>query len=447
MNVEDEVDYKKVETKKPKYRFKKLTPEGGISDFTFSETANSTTSFKIPSSDVYNLAKSTLGFDIACDAEVAKYVGQVTAGCLPCIKHIELRTQSNEFLCRLTDAPRYLKVASLTDTPIDEFLSSPPQTGFARCNGTAANAGRCSVLTDSAGNLATRRDGVSVNYTEPAAYVTSSGLNTDLNFTYTIPMKFFRNTIFELDKDLFFNTELILTITWNSANNFSFSANDVVLTQQAILDTLPYVENLYFYLSVQRNQEIVNEIKAEVMDKGLNILFDYVHPYVKTYAGNETNHDLTYRFDKSKGQFLKRIYTSPYFESVNTRTGYVNNQRNRAGLAIMTFNTSLNDERLQDWKVLSDANGCEDEYLILREKLSGSAVQSVTQYEANYFWVDSWDDLKFIEKKPNEENGLDLHKKDYKWQLNATTEGNRVWHTYAVCSRILKITRDKVMIE
>lgn len=450
MKVSEETDYKKHEIVQPNYQYFRINQQTGSTSGTFSTSGGETSVFEIPT-NVFNLSKSVLRVSVTATGQAGDYTGLVLHGALAFIRDIELYTQNGTRLCFVTNLPRYMKVASSTDTPLEEFYGNTSNNCFYKNNFINGSTNyKLSLATGTAVNLATARISTTLPYVEPQAFVTSGADNTDSTVNFDIPLSQLRNTIFDLNKDLYMGGEIVyLRITWNGLRNFGFSADDATLVNQnnatttGALQSATYA-NLNLYLAVEKNAEIVNQIKNKVNTSGMNILIDYIHSYSQILTANGA-HSLSYKFSRGHGRRLKRIYCSPYFNTQNTGTGYIDNNYG-GGVAITDLYTMLNNERLQQWTMATATNTGRDEYMILKEKLKGSSLQSLDQYQYNYFWLDSWDNLKTIERAETVECGVPLDE-EKKWDLISTVGGARAWHTFAVVQRVLSISKEGILVD
>ena len=92
------------------------------------------------------------------------------------------------------------------------FSQLYPVGDLIRCNGTNNIQFGAVALT----NVAT------TPFIEPLQMYSSQSANTFSNQSYQIELSAFKDTLMELNKNIYFGDNLVLTINWNPANKFTF---------------------------------------------------------------------------------------------------------------------------------------------------------------------------------------------------------------------------------
>lgn len=449
MEINPAINYQKMQSVTPCYQLYRLTPQGGASSVTLSNSGGETSVFNIPAY-VFNLSRSYLAFTLTAPASGPnpddRYSALFTLGTIACVRQIELFTRNGTRLCNIPNVTKYMQVTSLTDNPLSKLLQ---ETGFdldyldpffrTNLSGDASGNYRVGVAVGADPDLATAREQNAFNYFEQSSYLTSGADDTAFALDFRIPMSIVKNSIFDLDKDLYFGDELIqLRLTYNAGSVIGAGGTDNELTDQQDLSAPPALTGLYFYLAVEKNPQIDNSIKQQVRTNGLNVLIDYVHSYNRNFVANETSHALTYRFNRGNGRRLRKIYCIPYIGTETANSNFYNHHWNQLNDAIRSYHTTLNDQRLQQWE-LNVGDG--DSYLVQKQYLDGSCVLGFEHYEANFFHVEVFDNMKTWERQPNMECGLPLDV-EQKWDMVATADDLRLYYVYAVCQRMLTIKPD-----
>src|SRR5690606_32263018 len=146
-------------------------------------------------------------------------------------------------------------------------------------------------------------------------------------------------------------------------------------------------------------------------------------------------------FNRSDGARIMKIWHS-VFLSNDTANNIYNNSAiaaNHAGdQKVIEFHTELNNDRIQPFEI--DTSAFQD-YMLLEDKLNGSAVLNASIYQNNWFWVDIFDsqDRLCEESNYNELCGLSLNN-EVKWDFVSTTAATALTHfTYVNFQRALQV--------
>src|ERR1700753_3349234 len=117
--------------------------------------------------------------------------------------------------------------------------------------------------------------------------MTSSAVGTALTVNVRLNLGSIYNTLFALDKDLYFGEVTQIIITWAAYTELGYTSVAVFNTDSstnvavAALATAFNIDNLKFFLAVEQNPAIVNQLRELVATSGLSTLMDYVYP-IKT---------------------------------------------------------------------------------------------------------------------------------------------------------------------
>ena len=235
-----------------------------------------------------------------------------------------------------------------------------------------------------------------------------------------------------------------MRITWAPLSQVGArGTTSAALTAQSEIQDVT-ISNLNLSLAVEKNQVLANQIMNQVMTKGMNILVDCVQGYTKSITG--ARHTIDHTFSRADGRTLKKVYSIPYLGSSTTQCNYFNHHYDQAAHVITNMYTALNNQRLQQFNMVT-ADG--DEYMVMKDKLKGSVIQTKDQFLSYYFFVDSFDNLRLHDREPNVVNGLSLEK-DQKYDVVATAESgtvSREWYIFAVCQRMLMIGPDEIRLD
>jgi len=171
------------------------------------------------------------------------------------------------------------------------------------------------------------------------------------------------------------------------------------------------VTNLIFYLAMEQNESINQQIMSQVSSSGLNVMIPYTYMY-KYNPGTVTSATVTIRVSRANGIRLQKIYLSTFnnVESSNTAVDCSNTAvgTNNVSAKVLTFYTAMDNNRLQDINV--NCANMED-YMMLYDKIKGSVIQSSDMYRYNWFWLEDFTgaENKVHDDYSNLEAGLDLY--------------------------------------
>src|SRR5690606_5485936 len=119
-----------------------------------------------------------------------------------------------------------------------------------------------------------------------------------------------RNTIFGVNKDIYFGEIILLRIVWGSSTKAVFTNTGALNLATGALATTNNIdiENIALYLAVETNPEITNQLRSQISSEGLSVLIPYVYSYKNSLNG--TSQNVSLRFNKGHGRKLIKIYHS-----------------------------------------------------------------------------------------------------------------------------------------
>lgn len=435
--ISKQLDYKKTLYSHPEYSLTKLLPQSGLQQFNLSNTGAPDTYFEIPT-NVFNLSRSHLFFTITPTASGAGRFNWI--GCLGVqpIRQVILTTRSNVEIANINFANNYTNLILCPETKLQDYLTYPK------------------IATNTVGNSTLRRffgafngigatargngSAMDVPYNEPAYYEVGTDNGADPVFNIGLPLSVFKNSIFELDKDIYAGGQvLILRIVWENVNRYQTNGTSATnpSTGTATKTTDIPLTNLALYLAVETNTLIANEIMAKVASGGFQVLIPFVYGF-KNNFGAGTSQTVTLRLNSGHGRKLKRIYHGVYH---NTETGNIAFDHSNVNNAKFSeFYSMLNNRRLQQFNIMP-ANF--DDYMLQKDKIVDTVIQSPNMYAYNWFWLDSWDGEEQTDEKSlsqNNSSGLDLSL-EQKWDLYFVTMVNAAYNHYsfAITEKLLTI--------
>lgn len=439
----------------PKYRFTQLYPiTNANQNTTITASGGTEIQFQIPVKTI-NLSESYLSLSINPPAGGANRGNIFHASPLSFLRHIQLFTQSGVYITDLYYANQYMNTVyfpetSLEDLQTNEIVTSSTVnkwTTLAQQNaalGASVNADYARrVSTDVAGALAaTSIADDAIGFSERKYFYTYGDANTATPvINIKIPMSYIKNTIFSMNRDLYFGEVLNLRFVTESYNSVGFicthpvadvRANNAEFTGNLIMS------NVIFFLAVEQDLAISQAIINEMNAGNVNISIPYVYSY-KTTNGASTTQTISLRLNRSHGHKLRRIYHAPTHA---TETGiYCYLRDNKGGVnTVSSYYTLLNNDRLQEFNV--DCVTAQD-YMLLKHKLDRGVYSSVDTYQQNWFHVDDFTSEEPLHSAASQDiklsSGIDLNS-EQKWDIYMTTTNRALIHYTFV------VTEKKMMI-
>lgn len=464
----DELKYKKKHLLHPQYQLYNLYPLSGSQTQTITVAGSQEIIFQIPVKCI-NLSKSFLNFNMAPAADAGAGVFYYNKCPLQAIRQIQLYTQSGVYLADVYYVNKYLDVAFYAETPNKEFATLETLTGTDiklkygisthknNIAGTSVGAGVYAqrLVTDAAGNIiaaGTANAGTTaVSYNERIYVNAGTGVAADAvnGINVMFPMKYLYNTIFNVDRDLYFGEVLQLRVIFDGRDSTYFranNANDVSAGAPLSMDQDINVSNISFYCAIEQDPSIASQLVEKVNTSGLTIPIPFVYSY-KTNLSS-TIQSLSLRFNRAHGKKLRRIYHAPYNNSETACYAY--SRENLGGTkTVSQFYTLLNNERLQVFNV--DCTKAQD-WMLLRERIKDSTFVGADSYQAKWFWVDDFTSADPLCEKTSQDvieysSGVDLNS-EQKWDAYFTMNNARALNHYnfAVTEKELLIRPGSIVV-
>ena len=464
-SVADSLKYSKKDFSHPKYKLYNIYPLSGSQTLNGVNTGGDEIMFQLPVK-VFNLSKSFINYTFVqsglTSVNDTTFYNHKTP--LAGIRQIQLYTQYGVYLCDIYNVNKFLNVAFFAETSINEFKSNDYEnfnaiskygmycsTSYA--DGTTITQGNYSqrITTDNTGAIQAPAAGAYAVPQIERQYLDNGVRNAGapgsaITVNIQFPMKYIVDSIFSVDKDLYFGEILQLRIVTDSINNVCFQANynDISTNMIAITRNLNY-SNLSFYLAVEQDLNIANQIISKVNTEGLQIAIPYVYSY-KLSLPQATNHTISLRFNRAHGKKLRRIYHAP--NHTTDANVYAYCRDNLGGLnSVSTVYTLLNNERLQEYN--ADCTKAQD-YMTLRNKLSGTTYINLDNYQNNWFWVDDFTTENSLASREahdiNLSSGIPLDS-EQKWDIYMTTANRAFAHyDFAVTEKEVSIKPGSIIV-
>ena len=317
-----EVDYSKRSAAYGSYKYLRVVPIGQGQAPAIQLGSTVMTQFELPN-NVMNLSKSKLVFDLtfATASSVAPGTGLTPitnfnwlyANALTLIDRITLTSRAGTILADIPNCGIFGNIVSAVCTKASD-LATKTSLNFA---GTIS-ATQAAALLRPVGDILKCNNVVNyqVNQTgaimDPAIGVCSSfsyvpfleplelfsAPNSQSNIAYQINLDAFKHTLLELNKDIYFGDNLVLTITWQQSTKYNFLSGAIdtpiaVRLAVAVNGTVainagapvgthvpinfPVMNNLSLFVACETNADIVDVLNQKVNSEGfkLNVPFTY----------------------------------------------------------------------------------------------------------------------------------------------------------------------------
>jgi len=287
---------------------------------------------------------------------------------IPFIRQIQLYTRTGLFLADIPDVCNYTNMTMRRSFKINDVMTWAKIDDFEglSCINVIAAAGQ-------------RPDNTAVNtsYLEPRYIESGSAVNTaDPVFEFQVNLGRIVNSIFSIDKDLYFGGEILyLRIVWNPTTKIGFigTSGTNPTTGVAAFPGNIALTNLTLYMAVEQNPQIENGLKSKVLSpEGFNLLVPYIYQNKISLGG--TTQNLSVKYSRAHGSRLLKIYWAPYSATESSNTAY--NHNNLANAKVTQFYTTVNNTRTSQFNYNCDG----DDYRMQKKKLQGSCILSSNEY-------------------------------------------------------------------
>ena len=444
MHFSEELVYSKSISAHGNYKYLRVVPLGSTQNPTLSLTSTIQTQFELPN-NVINLSLSKLCFDLV----IPSTAGLVTfnnmyANALSLIDRITLTSRTGVVLADIANTHIFGNLVSCVNTKLSDLLGrnapgtglpagttttgTPAQNGTSqaaalvasqlspigdieRCNNTYNyQVGAAGVAADALVNTAYS------SYNEPLSIFRGPAVAQCNALTYHINLSAFKDTLMELNKNIYFGDNLVLTINWNSFVKTGFTTTAVVTTNALtgfapFVNMTPSISNLFLYTACETDPTIISQLVASVS----NGEFSLIVPFVlcqKYNASASTSSAMQQRLNSSYGSTLLRTYFGIFSNNESDLTTYTHND----GL-ITSYNTYMDGLRLQDYTVsIADST----HWLTNERNFRDSCIMNIGQFKTNFVHIDNWCGASPCQNDDSSLNGLSLDT-DRTWSIQTVT--------------------------
>lgn len=442
--IDHSLDYSKYAYTHGSYQLTKIMQQTGGQTSSLTATGGQDSIFEIPAK-VFNLARSNLSFTLTPTAAGGTSYNWLYADGLTMIRQLQLYTRTGIYLVDINDVDRYTNMVMRRENKLEDVLT------WDKIDGVFSGLSPSNVIADA--NIRPNSTAVpgtagfsggKTNYLEPLYMVVGTSNTATPLINIQIDFDKIKNNLLGLDKDLYFNGEILnLKIVWNSNIRTLFTSTVATGALTAAASPTPAqivnISNLTFYLAVEVNPQIENMIKATCSSaEGLQLLIPFV--YYSRINLNGTSQNVTVRYNRAHGSKLQKIYWGVYNNLENSVTTYDHNNLN--GAKIISFYTQIDNIRTSQFDYICTTL---DDYKVKQDSLRGSSILSSNEYYYNWVWIEDFTDDNPLWKdltvpKENCIDGLDLTN-ERKYDITTiAVNGNYNHYVYTVCQKLLIIS-------
>lgn len=454
-SVPHQINYKTVEpSANPKYRYLRV-PMNNLtgSSITVGPTVSQLIEFKLPNA-VYSLAESYISYQTVVPAQGNGIASWTYEDNLDIATNAYFGTAGGLDLCNLNFVNRYTKVWRKARTKLSDFISNDNTSQLYPSNALASanfwplgNAPGCIIGTGTPSAPQFPVLITPMNYLEPK-YINPSVLNTARTASRLFPLKGIKDTIFSVEKDLYFPIDMYVRLTAGVGNQIAFTSTSVTdpTAGPLAITTNITIQNVYLYLAVEQNQTIVESVMNKVLTQGLRLNIPYTTAWRNATTGTVANIQL--QLTQQFGRKLKRMIHTVWdpTESGPTALDCSNYNGNKMSL----YNTFLDQRQLQDYQLSTlipsgtALNTLEGAWRENKKFVEDSVIQNRSVYDLNFFHCDQF----YEPREPgyddsNIDDGLPMDTPKL-WSIQATTSGNVTHYTFGTFVRPIMIDRTGV---
>lgn len=471
MNIDKSLSYKKQGLSHPRYRLQKVMADE-TATITNTSSGGQYLNFSLPPI-VFNLSKSVLAAKITPKATTAVY-NFLWADVLTLFDNVVLADSQGFEIAKVNTLNFYLKTVNRCETSYKRFLTMPqaddcqitPNTSTTplgvwsgiqrvKCQYDALTVStNTSIVSPVAAlnyllvpNTVFRRDYSkieSLDDVQELFYYRTTNKDQPV-ISLRFQLSDIHNTLFSVDKCVFFDQNVSLRFLIAPTTQMGYQSDSITAagTIQAYAANIE-ISSPALYLSVQIDEEVNQEIRAQVRGSGLEILHPAVEANSKTIsaAGSQT---VSWNYSNMNGnKSLIKVYHTLFPSSVSTTSAHnVYNNSNTSSadakdLKVSVYHTELNLVNEQGREVDTSEN---EDWVLLQENFEGSLIRNQGQYEKNWVHISNYGTMPVCEQDlSNTVQGLSLSQQPLRFDFVGTCSADMIHRTYAIVQRVLKIS-------
>jgi len=407
----NEINYEQKLFSHPTYKFSPQFPNTFGAAISLG-TSQTPVTINIPP-EVFNLSQSYLNYTVSLPNLTANYYIWRHLQCLAEISHMQFFTGSNQYIADVDNLQNYLDIVLKKELSLQEFMAIDETLntlGTSNVEKIQKPAIRNSTMNTNGVVAIAPTYPSSLSYVEPG-YFTSSAVGgaavPNLVYNIQFPLKFIKNSVFSIDKDIYLAQTSYLKLYIGPINKVCYisgaqdfpSNNGPDATNKALYTGAATITNLQLMLAVENNQDLRTMIINKVATTGLT----YMIPYIQSYKNNNNGgtQNISIALDQANGHSLLKVYHAPYNQQEQLDTAYDHCNATDVPLQgggaqvnqkVQAYYTALNGNRIQDITInCTSSSGTPFlDYMSHRRMLRGSVIQNANIYQYNWFHCDDW---------------------------------------------------------
>ena len=263
-----------------------------------------------------------------------------------------------------------------------------------------------------------------------------------MTLSYQLSLSNLIHTIAELDQDLYFGENLILSLTFAPCQKFHWTSQ--VNNQPQTLPLAPTitdtVSNLSLYLSVETNQEVSQALISKVQSPegfSINVPFVYSQKYASTGGSSSS---IFQRFNRGHGSRILRFYYG-LFNNSETTNATLDHSNVGCG-KITSYYSTMNNMRCQEFPVDCNASL---EWLVNNGDIDHCSILSINQYKYQFCHMENYSGQRPCECNDTIITGLSLdQEKTYGVYVTTVASAFNHW-LFSIIQRQLRIGGGQIL--
>lgn len=401
----------------PTYRWSKSLPMNGNQGAEIPLSSNYSMQFELPTNNqVVNLSRTKLCFNYEMVTSGANKQNLIHSHPLCLIESINLATRQGLRLVDINNVAQYSRLVQRIVTPIESLSSGP----------------RGEACEDIAHSVLTPIRGLQAAMTTPAAlatvraenyFIQNIGTDTRLGIplasfnecnhfipvptnkataiTFMMDFNELYGTLLSVDKDIFYGQSLILTINFApTSQHGALATKGAATTFYTVFEALPVatLSAICLYNALETNPAIIQRLMSAPTDQ--------IIPFIMTNVmatSLSTQSSFVVRVNGLQGKCIARYFYGAFVAAVGGPSTLLCN--NSGSSMIQSYYTAVDGNRDTDFPV-SIANS--DHYMVNMDKLTGSCIQSIAEYNTVFCHVQDWTGIPPCRDNGTMLNGLAL---------------------------------------
>jgi len=413
VKIGDSINYAQSVSRISKYKHSKILPVTGGQEVKILDTAN-VTSFELPV-QTYNLSDSFFNFTMSLPPSGTDDVFTVIYRDIIPFERLELYTRGGVYLADITNCAHWGRIVLPRTKKVEDFLASYNDT-----------------LTP-------------VSSDENAPATTNLANNADNIVQIQLSGREMLDCIFGLNKSIFIPEVVNLRITWLTRNSIGYEVDTTAdpgdPTQWIYQDLTGElkVSDLSYYLAIEQNEMVEQDLKQQVMNEGgMQLMFPASFMYKNNLPAG-AQHSITVRMGRGNGINFEKVTTLPINANESKNKRY-----NSALPSINSLYSLLNSQRQTEFDI--DIQNKED-IAVQRSQIRDTVYGMYDNRDSYFSWCDNWCNNSQGCAVKQMSVGLSLNN-EVKYDLYLSIGNDEVnYYTNVVTQRMMIITPQAVEVQ